>query len=608
MIARLHCPRSLVEAWLLFAVVWALAAQSLADDWYTNKGELRSRVGPTVGAQANVILVHGILSNESKWDPFLDFARQEFYQDLIPVPAPSNELMGVPTASPLWQYRYGVRFWTYNYDFGVLVKDGAWNLQYIILNERRADFEGKDLVLIGHSKGGRLCEAFLARHFADPGFAGLRSIVPLDRVRLAVFIDSPFQGASPGLSGSAERREQFRQAFEKSSLARTYWEPAAEELFDGRLRDYNPETRKARIIDRSRDQEVPFLTRGLAPGLELMALYVDRAIQSDIQWYHGYERYGAPRHRLIEIDSAISVPGWGTVPNYSSGGEELLDWFDRDRPGVDDSIVFRFDHFLYVGAHGQVAASRDVFDRIWGRLRDLGLLHPLEIVSTWPRDGARDAPTDKDVEIHLSRPLDGATQRALVRLVSLSPPSGLPYGVKLSPDGRVIKVDARSLQPGQTCSVELVGLTSPPFRFQFTTASQPSPTTDVPWLVGRLADRQRLQEFVSKYVQVGGVRIIGEPFDNGGGAFAHPVARGRIQDFRGGSGGNGGLMQRPGDTVYWCHGQIWYEYWNRFSGPWGQLGYPMSDEYEVPGGRRQDFEGGALYWDRLTGKVHRKPR
>ncbi|MCV2489582.1 PQQ-dependent sugar dehydrogenase [Geodermatophilus sp. YIM 151500] len=33
------------------------------------------------------------------------------------------------------------------------------------------------------------------------------------------------------------------------------------------------------------------------------------------------------------------------------------------------------------------------------------------------------------------------------------------------------------------------------------------------------------------------------------------------------------------------------------------LGYPTSDEYAVPGGRRSDFEGGSLMWDAVTGQV-----
>ncbi|MGY1640405.1 LGFP repeat-containing protein [Geodermatophilus sp. SYSU D00703] len=33
------------------------------------------------------------------------------------------------------------------------------------------------------------------------------------------------------------------------------------------------------------------------------------------------------------------------------------------------------------------------------------------------------------------------------------------------------------------------------------------------------------------------------------------------------------------------------------------LGYPVSDEYEVDGGRRSDFEHGWIRWDRGTGQT-----
>jgi len=35
----------------------------------------------------------------------------------------------------------------------------------------------------------------------------------------------------------------------------------------------------------------------------------------------------------------------------------------------------------------------------------------------------------------------------------------------------------------------------------------------------------------------------------------------------------------------------------------GPLGYPISDEYAVPGGRHSDFQHGSLFWDATTGVV-----
>jgi len=35
----------------------------------------------------------------------------------------------------------------------------------------------------------------------------------------------------------------------------------------------------------------------------------------------------------------------------------------------------------------------------------------------------------------------------------------------------------------------------------------------------------------------------------------------------------------------------------------GSLGYPVTDEYAVPGGRRSDFQRGSLVWDAANGNV-----
>jgi uncharacterized protein with LGFP repeats len=33
----------------------------------------------------------------------------------------------------------------------------------------------------------------------------------------------------------------------------------------------------------------------------------------------------------------------------------------------------------------------------------------------------------------------------------------------------------------------------------------------------------------------------------------------------------------------------------------GPLGYPVSNEYDVPGGKRNDFQRGSIVWDARTG-------
>ena len=44
--------------------------------------------------------------------------------------------------------------------------------------------------------------------------------------------------------------------------------------------------------------------------------------------------------------------------------------------------------------------------------------------------------------------------------------------------------------------------------------------------------------------------------------------------------------------------------YDQFGGTGSSLGFPTSDEYEVPGGLEQNFEGGRLYWDATTRQCH----
>jgi uncharacterized protein with LGFP repeats len=41
--------------------------------------------------------------------------------------------------------------------------------------------------------------------------------------------------------------------------------------------------------------------------------------------------------------------------------------------------------------------------------------------------------------------------------------------------------------------------------------------------------------------------------------------------------------------------------WGSLGSERGALGYPISDEYDVPGGKRSDFQRGSITWDALTG-------
>jgi len=57
---------------------------------------------------------------------------------------------------------------------------------------------------------------------------------------------------------------------------------------------------------------------------------------------------------------------------------------------------------------------------------------------------------------------------------------------------------------------------------------------------------------------------------------------------------------RLAGSAFEVHGSIGARYLG-LGGTASWLGLPVSDEYEMPGGRRSDFEGGYIAWDQLTG-------
>jgi uncharacterized protein with LGFP repeats len=72
-----------------------------------------------------------------------------------------------------------------------------------------------------------------------------------------------------------------------------------------------------------------------------------------------------------------------------------------------------------------------------------------------------------------------------------------------------------------------------------------------------------------------------------------PDGIGRYNHFTGGAGAS--IYWTPATGAWSVHGGIrgrWAaQGWER-----GPLGYPVSDEYAVPGGRRSDFQRGSLVW------------
>ncbi|MEZ0493173.1 GDSL-type esterase/lipase family protein [Kineococcus sp. TBRC 1896] len=74
-----------------------------------------------------------------------------------------------------------------------------------------------------------------------------------------------------------------------------------------------------------------------------------------------------------------------------------------------------------------------------------------------------------------------------------------------------------------------------------------------------------------------------------------PRAGGRVQHFQGGS-----VYWTPATGAHAVGGAI-QGAWAGAGYEWGKLGYPTSDEFDVPGGKRSTFQGGSITWDAATG-------
>jgi hypothetical protein len=96
-----------------------------------------------------------------------------------------------------------------------------------------------------------------------------------------------------------------------------------------------------------------------------------------------------------------------------------------------------------------------------------------------------------------------------------------------------------------------------------------------------------------------GQSILGNPYDNGNGAWIYTLAGGSAQDFNGGSHSNLLVMTSTNGTfeVNNLHG-LW-NFYTSSNGP-VNFGYPRNNEFTAGGGTRQDFTGGDLTWDAVN--------
>jgi uncharacterized protein with LGFP repeats len=73
-----------------------------------------------------------------------------------------------------------------------------------------------------------------------------------------------------------------------------------------------------------------------------------------------------------------------------------------------------------------------------------------------------------------------------------------------------------------------------------------------------------------------------------------PAAGGRRNQFQG-----GWIFWSPSSGAHEVHGSIATK-WRSLGSESGFLGYPMSDEVGVTGGRASQFQGGNIYWSSST--------
>jgi uncharacterized protein with LGFP repeats len=102
----------------------------------------------------------------------------------------------------------------------------------------------------------------------------------------------------------------------------------------------------------------------------------------------------------------------------------------------------------------------------------------------------------------------------------------------------------------------------------------------------------------------GAIRDKWEAFDWEKGVLGYPTndesatgdGVGRFSQFSGG----GAIYWTPSGGAHAIYGAI-YEKWVSLNWEYGRLGYPTSDEYGIPGGRRSNFVGGTITWRPDTG-------
>ncbi|WP_156757450.1 AbfB domain-containing protein [Actinokineospora pegani] len=104
----------------------------------------------------------------------------------------------------------------------------------------------------------------------------------------------------------------------------------------------------------------------------------------------------------------------------------------------------------------------------------------------------------------------------------------------------------------------------------------------------------------AEYLRVGGHRNarLGAPVNDETGTGNGPAGMGRFNHFAAG----GSIYYSAGGGTHAVYGPI-RSLWRVMGWEYSYLGFPSGDEVEGPGGKRQDFMGGHIEWDAVTGAV-----
>ncbi|MFI1911803.1 LGFP repeat-containing protein [Nocardia sp. NPDC020380] len=92
---------------------------------------------------------------------------------------------------------------------------------------------------------------------------------------------------------------------------------------------------------------------------------------------------------------------------------------------------------------------------------------------------------------------------------------------------------------------------------------------------------------LDKYNQMGGVT---SPLGLPTGPATDAPDGGKVQEFDGGA-----IYSSPTHGTHVVWGEI-RKAWEADGGAGGKLGFPTSDEYDIPGGKQSDFSGGSITW------------